>query len=191
MGARTDITRILKRASEGDENAVNALLPHIYDELRALAAAQLRQERREHTLQPTALVHEAYLRLIKQEDVVWKNRTHFFAVATQAIRRILVDHARERKREKRGGGRQRVEMREDLVSQTAGVDLLALDDALNALASLNQRQTRIVEMRFFGGMQFKEIAAFLGVSTRTIEGDWQMARAWLRRRLREDRDVNP
>ena len=177
MSDRADVTTLLKRATDGDDSAVNRLVPLVYDELRALAESYLMRERANHTLQATALVHEAYLRLIDQRDVRWKNRAHFFAVAAQAIRRILVDHARGHRRAKRGGDRQRVRLDEDVMPlEDRDLDLLALDDAL-------ERQARIVELHFFGGLSLKDVAAFLGVSPRTVDGDWSMARAWLRREL--------
>jgi len=184
---RTDVTRILKQATDGDSSAVNQLLPLVYDELRALAQDYLVRERPDHTLQATALVHEAYMRLIKQEDVEWKNRTHFFAVAAQAIRRILVDHARTHKRQKRGGGRQRVELTEELAETTgSSIDLVTLDEALSELGRLDPRQAKIIELRYFGGLTLKEVAAVLDVSPRTVDGDWAMARAWLRRAMAEE-----
>jgi RNA polymerase sigma factor (TIGR02999 family) len=182
-----DVTGVLKRATEGDESAVNRLMPLVYEELRALAQSYLERERSGHTLQATALVHEAYVRLVDQRDVEWRNRAHFFAVAAQAIRRILVDHARERGRLKRGGRRERVPLDEDLgLEDEQDAELLALDEALTRLAALNQRQAQIVELKYFGGMDRQEVARYLGVSPRTVDGDWSMARAWLRRELRED-----
>lgn len=181
---RTDITQMLVRASRGDEFAVNRLLPLVYEELRALAESYLQRERPDLTLQATALVHEAYLRLIKQEEVQWQNRAHFFAVAAQAIRRILVDHARGHARQKRGGDRERVRLDEDVaVSPERDLDLVAVDEALLELAQLNQRQAQIVELRFFGGLSLRDVAEVLKVSPRTVDGDWSMARAWLRREL--------
>jgi RNA polymerase sigma factor (TIGR02999 family) len=182
----SDITQMLKEVTSGDDSAVRRLMPLVYDELRALAESYLRQERSDHTLQATALVHEAYVRLIKQDDVEWQNRAHFFAVAAQAIRRILVDHARARHRAKRGGGLERVRLDEDVaVLEERDLDLVALDESLEKLAALHERQARIVELRFFGGLTLKEVAECLGVSPRTVDGDWSMARAWLRRELRE------
>jgi len=179
-----DITQILKAAGSGDGSAIARLMPLVYDELRALADSYLQRERSDHTLQATALVHEVYVRLVRQEDVEWKNRAHFFAVAAQAIRRILVDHARRHHRLKRGGDRQRVRLELDAaLTQERDLDLLALDEALDRLAHLSERQARIVELRFFGGIGLKEIAEVLGVSPRTVDGDWSMARAWLRREL--------
>jgi len=160
-------------------------MPLVYEELRALAESYLKRERPGHTLQATALVHEAYMRLVKQEDVDWQNRAHFFAVAAQAIRRILVDHARGHQSAKRGGDRKRVQLEQDLALSEPDFDLLALDEALQELAGLNERQARIVELRFFGGLSLKEVAEYLGFSSRTIDGDWHMARAWLRGKLRE------
>jgi RNA polymerase sigma factor (TIGR02999 family) len=179
-----DITQILKDAGAGNASAIDRLMPLVYEELRALAESYLQRERSDHTLQATALVHEVYVRLVRQEDVEWKNRAHFFAVAAQAIRRILVDHARGHQRLKRGGDRQRVRLEEDAaLSQERDLDLLALDEAMDRLARLSRRQARIVELRFFGGIGLKEIAQVLGVSQRTVDGDWSMARAWLRREL--------
>ena len=182
--AQDDITEILQQAGDGDDSAVNRLMPLVYKELRALAESYLARERPDHTLQATALVHEAYVRLVKQENVQWRSRAHFFAVAAQAIRRILVDHARGHLRIKRGGDRQRVDLdAEASFSIDHGLDLLALDDAMQKLARLHERQAQIVELRFFGGLSLKEVADFLGLSLRTVEGDWSMARAWLRREL--------
>lgn len=187
MGRRTDITAILNEASAGDESAVNRLMPLVYDELRALAQSYLRSERPDHTLQATALVHEAYVRLVKQEEVQWRNRAHFFAVAAQAIRRILVDHARGHQRAKRGGDRQRLLLDENVAAAAErDLDLVALDEALQALSQLHPRQAQIVELRFFGGLSLEEAAEYLKVSPRTVEGDWAMARAWLHRKLRAE-----
>lgn len=181
----TQITKLLATLKDGDREAAAAkLMPLVYDEFRALAARHLRRERKDHTLQPTALVHEAYLRLIDQTRVNWQGRTHFFAVGAQAIRRILVDHARQRKRQKRGGGAGRVRLDEDLaLAPQREEELLALDEALKKLAQLDPRQAQVVEMRFFGGLSVAEVASVLGVSKRTVEGDWTMARAWLFREL--------
>ncbi|MGD0462603.1 MAG: sigma-70 family RNA polymerase sigma factor [Tepidisphaeraceae bacterium] len=180
-----EITQLLANLKSGDRTAVAAkLMPLVYDEFKALAARQLRRERANHTLQPTALVHEAYLRLIDQTRVDWQGRTHFFAVGAQAIRRILVDHARQRKRQKRGGGAGRVELDESVaLAPQRSEEILALDEAMEKLAKLDSRQAEIVEMRFFAGMNVEEVAQALGVSKRTVEGDWTMARAWLMREL--------
>jgi len=186
--ATSQITQLLVRLNDGDRSAVAKLMPLVYDEFRALAAKYLRGERSGHTLQATALVNEAYLRLVDQTRVNWQGRTHFFAVGAQAIRRILVDHARQRKRRKRGGGAARVTL-DDAVALAPQRDeeVLALDEALEKLAKLDARQSQVVEMRFFGGMSVAEVAAALGVSKRTVEGDWTMARAWLLRELQKDR----
>jgi len=183
--AATEITQLLIGLKDGDRAAAAAkLMPLVYEEFRALAARHLRHERADHTLQPTALVHEAYLRLIDQTRVDWQGRTHFFAVGAQAIRRILVDHARQRKRQKRGGGAGRVALDESVaLAPQREEEILALDEALEKLGKLDHRQAEVVEMRFFAGMSVAEVAEVLGVSKRTVEGDWTMARAWLMREL--------
>lgn len=184
---RSNIKRMLQQATRGDDSAVNHLMPLVYDELRALAQSYLERERTGHTLQATALVHEAYVRLVEQDQAEWRGRAHFFAVAAQAIRRILVDYARSHQRLKRGGRRERVQVDEE-VAWTGGqdLDLLALHEALEKLARLHDRQARIVELRFFGGLGLREVADLLKVSPRTVDGDWSMARAWLRRELRDE-----
>ena len=158
----------------------------VYDELRKLAASALRHERSDHTLQPTALVHEAYLRLADEPTARWENRSHFMAVAARAMRRILVDHARKHKAVKRGSGAVRLSL-DDLeraaTSPSDAVDLVALDDALGRLANLDPRQARIVELRFFGGLSVEETAAVVDASARTVKRDWQLARAWLKREM--------
>jgi RNA polymerase sigma factor (TIGR02999 family) len=159
-------------------------MPLVYDELRRLADHYLRQERPDHTLQPTALVHEAYLRLVDQSRVEWQNRAHFLGVAAQLMRRILVDHARRHHALKRGGFRQKLSLDEAVdYSQTPDVDLVALDDALNALEQFDERQSRIVELRFFGGLTIEETAEALSVSPATVKVDWNMAKAWLRQEI--------
>jgi len=167
--------------------AADELLPLVYDQLRRLARRLLSRERPGHTLQPTALVHEAYLKLVDQTRVDWKGRTHFFAAGAQAMRHILVDHARGRGRAKRGGGWNRVTLGEDAAPfADGGLDadeLLALDEAMQRLAKLDERSARVVELRFFGGLTVPEVAHVLAVSTRTVEGDWTHARAWLNREL--------
>jgi len=182
--ANVDVTGILKRASCGSDSAVRSLMPLVYQELRALAATYLQQERVDHTLQATALVHEAYMRLVKQDGVDWQNRAHFFGMAAQMIRRILVDHARYHNRSKRGGDRQRVRIEEDLaLLPGCDLDLLALDEAMVKLADFHDRAARVVELRFFGGLNREEVAEVLGISLRTVGDDWRLARAWLRREL--------
>jgi RNA polymerase sigma-70 factor (ECF subfamily) len=179
-----DVTRLLHAAVEGDAQAQNALLPLVYEELRRRADSALRRERSGHTLQPTALVHEAWMRLITQEAVHWQGRQHFYALASRMMRRVLVDHARSRLRQKRGGDQVRVELEEGL-STTRDADVLALDTALEELASLDPRQAEIVELRFFGGLTVQEVADTLGVSKRAVEAEWTMIKAWLRRALTE------
>jgi RNA polymerase sigma-70 factor (ECF subfamily) len=179
-----DITQILQEVSGGNREAPARLMPLIYDELRRLADYYLRRERPDHTLQPTALVHEAYLKLIDQTRVDWQNRAHFFGVAAQLMRRILVDHARRHRASKRGGFQQKLTLDEAVdYSQTRDVDLVKLDDALTALAKFDARQSRIVELRFFGGLTIEETAEALGISPATVKVDWSMAKAWLRREI--------
>lgn len=175
-----DVTRLLAQWREGDQEALDFLLPLVYEELRRIANRSLRRERESHTLQPTALVHEAFLRLVDQREVRWQNRAHFFAIASQVIRRILVDYARRRSAAKRGAGIETVALTHAVdASPTQSVDTLALDEALTRLAQRDQQQARIVEMRFFGGLTNDEIGEVLGVSSRTVMRDWNMARAWL------------
>jgi RNA polymerase sigma factor (TIGR02999 family) len=179
-----EITRILSQASDGDASALHRLMPLLYDELRALADGCVRQERPGHTLQATALVHEAFVKLVDQRNVAWQNRAHFFALAAQAMRRILVDHARGRQRLKRGGDWQKLTLDDSsALSGATQVDLLGLDDALSDLARLHERQAKIVELRFFGGLTVREVAEVIGVSIPTVESDWRMAKAWLKREL--------
>ncbi len=184
-GKSSDLTQVLIDASgEQPADVAKKLMPLVYDELRQLAERYLRSERRGHTLQPTALVHEAFMRLIDQSRVDWKGRTHFYAVGAQAMRRILIDHARARGRGKRGGDWQRVLLDEvDTPQELGDVDLVALHEALESLAALDENQARIVELRFFGGLTVKEVAHVLGVSKRKVEGDWTHAKAWLRNAL--------
>ncbi|HEY7636381.1 MAG TPA: sigma-70 family RNA polymerase sigma factor [Gemmatimonadales bacterium] len=182
----SDVTRLLLEVSNGRAGAVDQLFPLVYAELRQLAARLLRGERKDHTLQPTALVHEAYLRLVDQRVGTWENRAHFLGVAAQAMRRILLDHARRRRAVKRDGGR--VTLDEELAEVTGpSVDLLEVDAALERLAQLDARQSRVVELRFFGGLNVEETAAVLGVAPVTVKRDWAVARAWLHRALAEHR----
>lgn len=179
-----DVTGLLRRWSEGDEEALQKLMPVVYDELRGLAGHYLRAERPDHTLQPTALVHEAFLRLVGQREVVWQNRAHFFGIAAQMMRRILVDHARKRKAAKRDVGSYRVELTQpDAGAFEREPELLALDEALTQLEALDPKQARIVELRFFGGLTVEETAEVAGISTATVKREWRTARAWLRREL--------
>ncbi len=177
---------MLADLSSGNKAAADQLLPVIYDDLREMAERLMREERSGHTLQPTALVHEAYLRLVDQTRVEWRDRTHFFAVAATAIRRILVDHARSHLAAKRGGRRERISLEAagDAEAPTENVDLPALDEAMARLADFDERKSRIVELRFFAGLSIEETGEVLGVSHATVERDWSLARAWLYRELR-------
>ena len=181
-------TQLLDRARTGDKLAADRLIQLVYDELREVAVAQLRREPAAgHTLQPTSLVHEAFIKLIAQERVDWRGRTHFLAIGAQAMRRILVDHARYRKRHKREGGRKRATFDELLtVSRYSPDDVIAVHDVLKDLQELNPRQAEIVELRFFGGMTSAEVSDHLGLSKSTIDREWRLARAWLRSELSED-----
>jgi RNA polymerase sigma factor (TIGR02999 family) len=178
------ISALLEELNHGNRGAESRLMGMVYPELRKLAAVYMARERPNHTLQPTALVNEAYLRLIDRPDISWKNRSHFFAVAAQAMRHILVDKARARRAGKRGGPRQQVTL-DDVaaIAEAPSIDLLALDEALTRLAALDPRQSRLVELRFFGGLSLEEAAQIVGVSDRTAKRDWKMARAWLRGEL--------
>lgn len=174
------VTQLLIKLTSGDEAAMEELLPVVYDELRKLAASYLRRERPDHTLQPTALVHEAYLRLIDQTQVSWQNRAHFFGIAAQMMRRILVDHARLHNAEKRGHDFQKLSLDENIDKAVErSMEMIMLDDALNELASIDEQKSRIVELRYFGGLTVEETAAVLGVTPITIKRHWRMAKAWL------------
>jgi RNA polymerase sigma factor (TIGR02999 family) len=175
-----DVTQLLLAVSAGERAAVDELLPLIYNELRRLAGGFLRRERSSHTLQPTALVHEAYLRMVDQTRMEWQNRAQFFGVAAQMMRRILIDHARRHHAGKRGGDFEKVPLEENfVVSQERGAELIALDDALSALAAIDPVKGRLVELRFFGGLSLEESAEVLGISVSTANRHWRMARAWL------------
>jgi RNA polymerase sigma factor (TIGR02999 family) len=178
--AEETITQLLARWSSGDREAAERVLPQIYDELRRIAARQLRQERGDHTLQATAIVHEAYLRLAGQAGLEWPSRAHFFAFAAHLIRRLLVDHARRRNRAKRGGLSQKVTLFEaaDLALEKSP-DLLALDEALSGLEKVDPRKATVVELKFFAGLTLDEVAEQLGISTETVSREWRRARAWL------------
>ena len=182
---QAEVTRLLRQWSEGREGSLDALVPHVYDELRRLAGRYLQRERPGHTLQATALVHEAFLKLVDQH-APWQNRAHFFGVAAQLMRRILVDYAREHAAAKRGGGVARVELDEAAVG-AMGIDinLLALDEALTRLAALDGRQARIVELKFFAGLTLEETAEVLDISAATVSREWTIARAWLFLALKE------
>ena len=180
---------MLKAWSEGDANAADRLMPLVYDGLRKIAAQYLRKERSDHTFQPTALVHEAYLKLIDVSDANWQDRAHFFAAASTMMRHILVDHARARLTDKRGGAFQRIELDEAVsFSDRTGeknLDILALDEALTQLAGFDERQTRIVELRFFGGLTVEETAEVLKISPATVKREWSLAKAWLYGKINE------
>ena len=182
---RPNITEMLREWSGGKTEVMDDLLPLIYDELRRRAAAYLRRERPNHTLQPTALVHEAYLKLIDQRQDNWASRDHFFAIAAQAMRRILVDHARGRHRQKRGGSNEDLPLEDALLAAAdeANVDLIALDEAMKKLARLDPQQERVVELRYFGGLSLDEAADALSISRATAARDWQVAKAWLYREM--------
>jgi RNA polymerase sigma factor (TIGR02999 family) len=182
--AAAGVTGLLIDWSNGDRGALDRLMPLVYEELRGIARRHLSLEDGPQTLQSTALVHEAYLRLIDQSRVQWRNRAHFFAVAARLIRRILLDHARRRHAEKRGGGSHRLTLGEGIASPARqDVDILALDQALDGLAELDSMQAQVVELRFFAGLTIPETAEVLGISTATVERDWITARAWLFDRL--------
>ena len=175
-----DVTQLLINWSNGNREAIDKLLPLVYKELRQVADRYLRRERSDHTLQATALVHEAYLKLIDQRNVRWQNRAHFFGVAAQAMRRILVDHARSHQTAKRGSGSLKVSLDEGIdLSDERAADLIALDDALTRLAEIDPQKSRIVELRFFGGLSIEETAEVLGIGTATVIRQWRMAKAWL------------
>ena len=179
-----DVTGLLADLSAGNDRALDELLPIVYGELRRQAARHLRRERGGHTLQPTALVNEAFLRLVEQRDVQWQNRAHFFAIAAQAMRRILVDHARAHRRLKRGGDQARVTLDVAVIAaESRAIDLQALDEALERLAALDERQARVVELRFFGGLSVPETAEVLQISAATVKREWSMAKAWLHAEL--------
>jgi RNA polymerase sigma factor (TIGR02999 family) len=183
------ITQLLKDWGHGDHAARDQLMPLVYQELRRMAHQHMRKECPGHTLQTSALVHEAFVRLVDQTDVQWQNRAHFFGIAAQMMRRILVDHARSRHYAKRGGYVRRVSLDEvAIVSEERAADVVALDDALTRLAAVDERKSQIVELRFFGGLSIDETAAVLAVSPGTVMRDWTLAKAWLRREMRVDQE---
>ena len=178
------LTQLLVAWSDGDQKALDELFPLVYDELRQVARRHMRRERRGHTLRTTALVNDAYLRLVDQRQVRWQNRAHFFAIAAQMMRRILVDHARAKHYEKRGGGAAHVPLEEAaVIAEGKAAEILALDESLRALAEIDPRRARVVELRYFGGLSNEEIAEVLKVSPNTVTRDWNMARAWLYQEL--------
>ncbi len=190
-GSSDEATVYLRDLERGDRSAVDRLLPLIYEDLRAIAGAMMRNNAADQTLQPTALVHEAYLRLVRSENQQWNSRKHFFDVAAMAMRQLLINEARRRGAEKRGGERKRVLLSDIAETGEGGlseIDVLAFNELLERLEAIDPRQSRIVELRFFAGLKVTEIAEILGVSDRTVRLDWRMARAWLQRELSEQED---
>lgn len=182
------VTQLLRAWRDGDEGALAALVPLVESELRRLARVYMARERQGHTLQTTALINEAYVRLVDAQSVQWQGRAHFLGIAARLMRRVLVDHARTRDGQKRGGAQQRIELDEAIaVSESPDINVLALDRALDALAAVDQRRSRVVEMRFFGGMSVEETADALDVSTDTVKRDWRLAKLWLMRELEGER----
>lgn len=185
MESCADVTALLAELTKGNSDAGAKLIPLVYDQLRRIADGYMRRERTGHTLQTTALVHEAYLKLLGQHSVDWQNRAHFFGIAAQVMRRVLVDHARGHARDKRGGGLEPVPLDEALVfSPERSKEFLELDSALERLAAMDARQAQIVEMRYFGGLTVEETAEVLGVSPKTVKRDWAVAKAWLHGELK-------
>jgi len=183
-----DVTRLLRAWSSGDSEALNALTPLVYEELHRRAHWQMRRENPGHTLQTTALVNEAYLRLVDMRQVSWRDRAHFFALASRVIRHVLVDAARSRRSLKRGADAAPEAFDENLpVSESPPADIIALDDALRTLSTIDERKSQVIELRFFGGLTVEEAAEVLGVSAETVKRDWKLAKAWLRRELRRER----
>jgi RNA polymerase sigma-70 factor (ECF subfamily) len=184
------ITQLLQKWSTGDQEAAERVLPLVYDELRRIASQQLRRERSDHTLQATAIVHEAYLRLDGHDGFHWPSREHFYAFAAHLIRRILVDYARHQKRQKRGGGMEKVTLIEAVdLTTMKNLDLLAVDEALAALEAIDPRKAAVVELRFFGGLTLDETAAQLGISAETVGREWRRAKAWLYKELQSSQEV--
>ena len=193
MGSQPpDVTVLLSQLTQGDQAAAERLMPLVYDELKRLARSYMRRERKDHTLQTTALVHEAYLKLVRQQATTWACRSHFFGIAAQLMRRILIDHARGHLREKRGGIQVVLPLNEALAfSPEHSEDLLRLDEALHRLSKLDPRQGEVVELRFFGGLSVEETAEYLAVSPKTVKRDWAVAKAWLHGELRRgDGDIS-
>ncbi len=179
-----DVSRVLAEIAAGDDDATELLMPLVYDQMRQIAQRLLRRESPGHTLQPTALVNEAFLRLAGKNNIDWQGKTHFFAIGATVMRRILVDHARGKKTQKRGGEQCRIPLSDELcVSTRNDEDVLAIEEALEKLEDLDARQAKVVELRFYGGLTVDQVAEALGVSKRTVESDWTMVRAWLRREL--------
>jgi RNA polymerase sigma-70 factor (ECF subfamily) len=187
-----EVTRLLSKWGSADQDVLSDVLPLLYNELRRLAASYLRRERIGHTLQPTALVHEAYLRMHEQKDVHWQSRSHFIAVAAQLMRRILVDHARNRKAAKRGGPLPKLSLDQAIVYSRENADeIVALDESLSRLGEIDSQQAQIVELRVFGGLTVEETAELLKVSPATVKRDWSMAKAWLAKEIRKQQTNRP
>lgn len=187
MSTQGEVTQLLLAWNNGNQEALEALMPLVYNELHRLATNCLRYERPGHTIEATALVNEAYLRLVDQCQVEWQNRVHFFCIAARIMRRILVQYARDRKAEKRGGGAQKVSLEKViLLAEERNLDIVALDSALDLLAQTDQRKSQLVELRFFSGLTFEESATVLGISLITAKRDWALAKAWLHRELRKE-----
>lgn len=190
MPSQQQVSQLLIDWGNGDEAALDRLMPLVYEELRQLARLHMRKERAGHTLQTTALVNEAYLRLVGQQNIRWQSRAHFFAIAARLIRRILIDHARRRHRAKRGGDAHRVSFEEAAVLTPGhSIDMLALDEALTRLEAIDKRKSQVVELRVFGGLTNEEAAEILKISTNTVRRDWNMAQAWLRREISNYHDA--
>jgi RNA polymerase sigma factor (TIGR02999 family) len=191
MSEDNEVTLLLSALTRGDDGAASKLIPVVYDELRRLAASYMRRERPDHTLQATALVHEAFLKLVEQRAVNWQSRAHFFGVAAQLMRRILIDHARGHLRQKRGGEHKKVSLDEAFIfSEQQSAELLAVDESLTRLSKLDARQGRVVELRFFGGLSVEEAAEVLGISPKTVKRDWSIAKAWLYADLKERHGID-
>jgi len=185
VSSRTHVSDLLVDWGKGDQEALNKLMPLVYDELRRLASRYLRHERPGHTLQTTALVHEAYLKLVDQKNTSWQNRVQFFAAAAKVMRHVLVDYARGRKAAKRGGDYRRLSLDEAAISsEEKDADLLVLNEALDNLAAIDPQQSRVVELRVFGGLTVEDTAEALGISPRTVKREWSMAKAWLHKRIK-------
>jgi RNA polymerase sigma-70 factor (ECF subfamily) len=178
-----EITGLLRAWEDGDREALDRLMPIVYDELRRTAHNHMRRERASHTLQATALVNEVYMRLVGITNVRWQDRAHFFAIAASMMRRILLDAARARAAGKRGGGELRITLREDVLASNQAADLVAIDDALQVLSQVDPRKAQVVELRFFGGLTVEEMAEVLGISPQSVKRDWKLARAWLLKEL--------
>ena len=190
MSASHSVTQLLEQWNSGDREALDRLMPLIYEELRKMARRYMRQQNPDHTLQTTALIHEAYLRMVKQKEKQFENRAHFFGVAAQAMRHILVDYARARHAAKRGGEARPISLEEAaLVTEERAAELVAFDDALKELEKLSKRQSRVVELRYFGGLSVEETATVLAVSPETVMRDWNMAKTWLHRALSAANEV--